>query len=116
MTMDCLKEYLMRAASAVILVGLWAVGALGQASSYVECPGPIYSRKEVSTPVKMIGNPDFAKDVSGRVRLEAVICPSGTVTDVLVIDSRPPEIGQSVAAALSQVGFKAAELNGEKVP
>lgn len=104
-----------------ILPALWTIDGSAQVSTSEKCPGPIYSRKEVSKPAK-IGHPNlsalheaFGRDVSGRVKLEAVLCRSGRVTDIRVTDSQPPEIGEFVAAALSLMGFKPAELNWHTV-
>jgi hypothetical protein len=87
-----------------------------------ECPGPTYSSKQVTKPAKMIDQPNFkalyeafGNDVSGRVRLEAIFCRSGRVTDIRVADSQPPKIGEFVAAAVSLVRFRPAELNWHTV-
>ncbi len=87
-----------------------------------KCRGPIYKGNQVSKPAKMIDQPNFSvlyrafgNDVSGRVTLEAVLCRSGRITDIRLIDSQPPKIGEFVAAALTLVRFKPAELNWHTV-
>lgn len=86
------------------------------------CRGPIYNGNQVSKRAKLIDEPNFSalhqsfgKDVSGRVSLEAVLCRSGRITDIRLIHSEPPRIGDLVAAALSLVRFKPAELNWHTV-
>jgi TonB family protein len=86
------------------------------------CPGRVYTRKEVSRPAKMIDEPNFkhlyevfGNGINGRVRLAAVLCRSGQVTDIRVINSEPPKIGELVAAALRLVRFKPAEMNWHTV-
>lgn len=86
------------------------------------CHGPTYDRKEVAKPAKLVDEPNFrslyeafGNDVSGRVRLDAVLCRSGTITDIRVVESEPPKIGVFVAAALMLVRFRPAELNWHTV-
>src|SRR3954468_17739472 len=86
------------------------------------CGGPVYGRKDVSNPAKMIEEPNFqvlyqafGNGVSARVSLEAVLCRSGRVTDIRIIKSEPSKVGEFVVAALSLVRFKPAELNWHTV-
>ena len=98
------------------------VDASAQLAS-AKCRGPIFSREDVTTPARIVDQPNFrvlykalGNDVSGRVRLEAVLCRSGRVTDIRVVESRPTkELGEFVAAALSLVRFKPAELKWHTV-
>jgi hypothetical protein len=115
-------QRLFTAAFALTLMSLYAFSTLAQIPDPQKCRGPIYSRKEVTKPAKMIDQPNFkalyeafGNDVSGQVKLEAIFCRSGRITDIQVIDSQPPKIGEFVAAALSLVSFKPAELNWHTV-
>jgi len=87
-----------------------------------KCRGPIYTAQQVAKKARMIGSPNFSalygafgNDVSGSVSLEAVFCRSGRVTDIRVIESRPPKIGEFVAAAVSLLTFTPAEMNWHTV-
>lgn len=87
-----------------------------------KCRGPIYTAQQVAKKARMIGSPNFkalyeafGNDVSGSVSLEAVFCRSGRVTDIRVIESRPPTIGEFVAAAVSLLTFTPAEMNWHSV-
>ena len=109
---------------ALVFIGLslCAFSTSAQNADPQECRGPLYTRKEVTKPAKMTDQLNFkalyeafGKGVSGEVKLEAVLCRSGRITDIRVIDSRPPKIGEYVAAALSLVRFKPAEMNWHTV-
>jgi outer membrane protein assembly factor BamA len=99
-----------------------AVSVAAQGANAQTCRGPIYTRKEVSKPAKLIDQPNFktlyeafGAGVGARVKLDAVLCRSGKVTDILIIDSQPPDFGKFVAAAVSMVRFKPAEMNWHTV-
>lgn len=122
MTTARVKQRVILLVFGAILPGLWTIDGSAQVSTFEQCRGPIYNRKDVSKPAAKIGHPDFralfeafGRDISGHVKLEAVLCRSGRVTDIRVTDSQPPEIGEFVAAALSLVDFKPAELNWHTV-
>src|SRR6267378_3587266 len=60
------------------------------------CRGPIYSSREVTRRAKITGRLDIhitegalVHDVHGRVVIEAVLCRTGRVTDLRVIESLP---------------------------
>src|ERR1051325_4288257 len=104
-----------------ISMSLAAAQSRGSSDNHT-CRGPIYTRKDVTKPAKMTDQLNFSalyeafgKGVSGEVKLEAVLCRSGRITDVREIDSRPPKIGEYVAAALSLLRFKPAEMNWHTV-
>ena len=104
------------------LLLLFASSAAAQILNPEKCRGPVYSRKEVTKPAKLIDQPNFknlyeafGNDISGRVTIDAVLCRSGRVTDIRVVSSQPPKIGEFVAAAVSLVRFKPAELNWHTV-
>src|SRR5437899_11389975 len=109
-------------AVALIAMLLGVLSTSAQVPDPQKCRGPIYSRKDVTKPAKVIGEPNFkalyeafGNGVSGKVKLEAVLCRSGRVTDIRVIDSQPPKIGEFVAAAIGLVRFTPAELNWHSV-
>jgi hypothetical protein len=81
------------------------------------CPGPIYNSKDLISRATIIQGLDFdaiykafGRGVHAHVILDAVLCRSGRVTDIKVIESSAPDIGEFVAAALTLVRFTPAEL------
>src|ERR1044072_8111357 len=105
---------------AAVLMFLGAMSARAQTSN--TCRGPIYTRKEVSKPARLIDEPNFktlyealGNGISARVKLDAILCRSGRITDIHVTDSQPPKAGEFVAAALSLVRFRPAEMNWHTV-
>jgi len=83
------------------------------------CDGPVYSVKELTRKAK-IGQRDFptwtqearSHDVHGRVVLEAVLCYTGKVTDVQVIESLPDGMTEKVIEAARSTQFTPAEVDG----
>jgi len=87
-----------------------------------KCSGPIYNARDVTRRAQIRGQPDFkaiyeafGRDVHARVSLDAVLCRSGQVTDIRVVESAPPNVGEFVAAAVSLMRFTPAELNWHTV-
>jgi hypothetical protein len=111
-------------------IGLLAVFSLFAVSAPAQsriidggkCSGNIYNARDVTRRARIIEQPDFnaiyeafGRDVHARVSLEAVLCRSGRVTDIRVVDCAPPHVGEFVAAAVSQIRFTPAELNWHTV-
>lgn len=112
------------------LLGLLAVLSLFAASAPAQsgiirggnCSGKIYSARDVTRRARILEQPDFkaiyeafGRDVHARVSLEAVLCRSGRVTDIRVVENAPPNVGEFVAAAVSLIRFAPAELNWHTV-
>jgi hypothetical protein len=103
---------------------LFAAGAPAQ-SRIIDggkCSGKIYSARDVTRRARIIEQPDFkaiyeafGRDTHARVSLEAVLCRSGRATDIRVVESTPPNVGEFVAAAVSLIRFTPAELNWHTV-
>src|SRR6266508_2476262 len=115
-------ERFLTMAFALMMMSWCVLSTVAQASDSEKCRGPIYGPKEVAKRARMIEQPNFkalyeafGNDLSGRVTLEAILCRSGGVTDIRVINSQPPKIGEFVAKAVSLVRFKPAELNWHTV-
>src|SRR5262249_44739436 len=113
-----MRVRLARVALGSIVLSLSAIWTPAQVRDAKKCNGPIYNRKEVTQPARVTRGADFAaiygafgNDVHARVTLEAVLCRSGQVTDIRIIDSRPANVGEFVAAAVSLIRFTPAELN-----
>lgn len=82
-----------------------------------KCPLPVYASSQVTRRAKIVEGPDFSgvleafRNVHGRVRLEAVLCRSGQVTDINVIEGSSATVNEFVSDVVSTVGFVPAELN-----
>src|SRR5260370_31850082 len=87
-----------------------------------KCSGKIYGARDVTRRARILKQPDFkaiyeafGRDVHARVSLEAVLCRSGQVTDIRVVESAPTNVGEFVASAVSLMHFAPAELNWHTV-
>ena len=86
------------------------------------CSEPVYSPKEVSRKAKLIDIPApayteeaRAKGVRGTVILSAVLCKTGKVTDIKVIQSLPYGLTESAVESTRKIKFDPAEKDGQKV-
>jgi TonB family protein len=87
-----------------------------------KCVGRIYEPKEVSLRPKISSKPSpgfsaeaLAHNVRGRVVLKAVLCRTGRVTNVQVIESLPFGMTEKAIEAARQIKFEPAERNGRRV-
>lgn len=82
-----------------------------------QCPQPVYASNEVTRRAQIIDGPDFSevmevfRNVNGRVRLDAVLCRSGEVTDINVTEGLSATVNEFVSDAVSIVRFVPAELS-----
>lgn len=86
------------------------------------CEGPVYKRREVSrSPViRHKPAPDFTSesrkgDAAGVVRLSAVLCRTGRVTDIRVVKGLPDGLTESAVAATRGIEFTPAQKDGRPV-
>lgn len=86
------------------------------------CGGPVYLQTEVTRKARIIrkAEPSYTeearqKNVRGRVVLTAVMCRTGEVTDIEVVESLPYGMTQKCVDTLRQMKFEVAEKDGEKV-
>jgi TonB family protein len=86
------------------------------------CSQPVYDRKAVSRPAQIIHRPEpgsteeaRAKQLKGKVVLDAVLCKSGNVTDIIVVEGQPHGMTEKMIEAVKQVKFRAAEKDGQQV-
>lgn len=93
----------------------------GQASDQ-KCDGIVYEAKEVSRPARITFKPlpaysseARAHNVRGRVVLTAVLCRSGHVTDLQVIESLPSGLTEKAIEAARGIKFNPAEKDGSEV-
>src|SRR6185295_6805231 len=67
-----------------------------------QCPQPVYASDEVTRRAQIIEGPDFSgvmevfRNVNGRVRLDAVLCRSGEVTDINVTEGLSANLNEFV--------------------
>jgi surface antigen-like variable number repeat protein/TonB-like protein len=109
-------------ALALILLPLQAIAAPSQSPGSDTCHGRIYTASEVARRAR-ITQPvrfedifkAFGRGVCARVVVEAVLCRSGRVTDIKVIEISPEEIKEFVIGAVSEISFKPAEMNWHTV-
>ena len=107
------------AAFTLTLVSLSSGAAFAQSTfrDNKKCSQPVYARSDVTRPAKIVEPPDFSgvkeafSKFHGRVRLDAVLCRSGQVTDIRITEGSSPTVNEFVTAAVSQVRFVPAELN-----
>lgn len=103
------------------LLSAGGVEAQRNTASQPECRGPVYKGNEVSRPAKVITPPDFSgvkdvfREVHASVRLEAVLCRNGRVTDVKILEGPTDQVNEFVSLALQSVEFRPAEMNWHSV-
>ena len=112
--------------TAIVAMLLLNISLLGQdAKSGVggeTCSQPVYDRKHVSHPAKITFRPEpryseeaRAKQLKGRVILDTVLCKSGHVTDIIVVESQPHGMTEKMIESVRQVRFVPAEKDGRQV-
>jgi TonB family protein len=92
------------------------------ANQKATCKGPVYLGSELTHRAKITSrsNPSLtpealAHDVHGRVVVEAVLCRTGSVTDLRVVEGLPYGMTEKVLAAVYQTRFAPAEMNWHTV-
>lgn len=85
-----------------------------------KCSGRVYGAREVTKPARIIEGPKLNVGLleplaRARFVLEAVLCRSGQVTDIRVIEGISREINEFARAAVSMVKFDPAELRWHSV-
>ena len=119
-----------RALINVVVTLLMAFGfaavSMAQGSSIVvndeKCVGRIYEPKEITQRPKFgsrtapnLTAEALAHGVRGRVVLSAVLCRTGKVTNMQVIESLPFGMTEKAIEAARQIKFEPAEKNGRRV-
>jgi TonB family protein len=91
-------------------------------SSEDTCAKPIYNRKEVTRPAKIISKPEpdipeeaRTKQVKGRVVLTAVLCRTGKVTDIVIVEGLPYGVTEKMIENARRIKFIPAEKDGQPV-
>ena len=110
----------------ISLISLSANAAMAQnptsAIGSQKCEGPVYMASQLSHPAELLSRPTpemiqeaRARNIHGRVVLSAVLCRSGTITDIQVIEGLPAGMTESVIEALRRIEFRPAEKEGQAV-
>lgn len=86
------------------------------------CDGPVFASRELSRRATITSrpNPEMTKealehDVHGRVVLEAVLCRTGRITDLRVLESLPYGMTEKTLEAVRQMKFVPAETDWHTV-
>jgi TonB family protein len=94
----------------------------GQTVDNETCQGPVYKAGEGIEKAKITFKPDVvfteearAHDVHGRVVVEAVLCRTGRVTDIKVVEGLPYGMSEAVVNAVKQYQFTPAEMGWHTV-
>jgi TonB family protein len=92
----------------------------GREASQETCAGPVYKHSEVSLratfssrPAPSLTDEALANSVRGQVVLSAVLCRSGRVTDIQVIEGLPFGVTERAVVAARQTKFTPAEKDGQ---
>lgn len=83
-----------------------------------ECEGPSYGAKEVSKRAKITSFPPpklSTSKVRRPVVLKVILCRTGKVTNIELVEKFPEEVTKGVIKAARQVRFIPAEKDGERV-
>jgi hypothetical protein len=83
-----------------------------------KCPQPIYFPSQVTRPAKILEGSYFGgvRDrFSGHVKLDAVLCRTGQVTDIRIIEGSTDTVNDFASVAVGLVRFVPAELNWHTV-
>lgn len=106
----------------LMLLPLRALAAPSQGLGSDTCRGPIYTASEVTRRAKIIESANleiiykgFGRNLRAHFIVDSVLCRSGRVTDIKVIEISPADITGFVVDALSQIRFKPAEMNWHTV-
>jgi hypothetical protein len=110
----------------LLMILVCATSVVSQSASQTvdseTCQGPVYKASEVSIKAKIAYRPDVffteearAHDVHGLVVIDAVLCRTGRVTDIKVVESLPYGMTEAVVDAVKHYQFTPAEMGWHTV-
>jgi len=115
----------MRKILASIALVLWicvSTFAQERGLSIERCAGPVYKHSEVSRPAVFSSRPSpsltneaIAHGVRGQVVLSAILCSTGKVTDIQILEGLPFGVTERAVEAARQTKFSPAEKRGQPV-
>ena len=103
----------------LLVLVLWPAAVIAQNAP--QCYGRVYNHKEVTRRAKIIQGPDldsintFAEKQNAHVVIRAVLCRTGRVTDLQLLEGTPSNLTDHIKNAVSLVSFTPAELNWHSV-
>src|SRR3982751_6414238 len=121
-----MKRIIVLLAASVLLTILLNVSTPAQNSNNVagneKCAGDVYQPAEVFSKAKITSRPapSFteearAHNMQGRVVLTAIMCRSGKITDIQVVESLPFGMTERAVQAARKIKFTPAEKDGQQV-
>ena len=115
-------KFLVSLALLILMCASLSAQESGREASRETCAGPVYKFSEVSRratfssrPTPSLTDEAIANAVRGQVVLSAVLCRSGRVTDIQVIEGLPFGVTERAIAAARQTKFTPAEKDGQAV-
>ncbi|SRR6266567_607861 len=120
------KKPICSALTSILFVLLLIVVASAQKANQVSkgqsCRGPVYSSQEVTRRARVTDLPSLsiteeARDhnIHGRVIVQGILCRTGRVTDIHVIESLPYGMTENALQAVRSIKFTPAEKNWHTV-
>jgi hypothetical protein len=111
-----------RLTSAGFVLLLAVLAAPAQRGVSEECLGKIHGARDVTRRARILEGPDLSiitrvvePNVRGVIVLDAVLCRSGRVTDIRIIEGLSPSVNEFTTAAVRLVRFVPAELRWHSV-
>jgi TonB family protein len=109
--------------SGVLAVCRASAAGTTQSEKPATCSVPVYRAKDVSRRAQFISRPAPAGEPEGegdweekgRVVLKAVLCHTGEVTDIEVVEGLPDGLTEKAVEAARRIKFTPAERRGKKV-
>ncbi len=87
-----------------------------------ECPGPYYRTRDLEYKPRIREKPDprmtdkARRDgVAGRIVLRAVLCKTGEVTDIEVVEGLPDGLSEEAVKAARRIKFEPGRKDDERV-
>jgi TonB family protein len=122
-----MKQIVVSSFSLVGLILLLNVSVAGQKSSHAtpdeKCEPPIFKPNEVSVRAKITFRPEptytekaRVKNIKGKVTMDVVLCQSGSVTDITVIEGLPQGLTEQAIDAARRIKFEPAVKDSKQVP
>jgi surface antigen-like variable number repeat protein len=102
-------------------VTVFLLGTSAHSQDAPECYGRVYAGKDVARRARIIRPPDlnlvdsFAHGQKAHVVMRGVLCRTGQVTDIQLIEGTPSELTKYLKKAVASVRFTPAELNWHSV-
>jgi TonB family protein len=121
-----MSRLLLKSSSLSLLMLIFAAAVIAQEPTptpkQLECSVPIDKGKDPDKKVKILSKPepkftksDVAAHRSETITLSAILCGSGTATDIRVIKGLSDAMDEEAIKAVRQIQFTPAEKNSQKV-